>query len=653
MKLFIFCNIFVLLFISTQAFAAGTPLTIIHTNDMHSRLQGFSPEIDYKPDKVNTDKTVGGWSRVATVIEKTRNERSNPVLVLDAGDFTMGSLFHMLNREEAFELRLLKAMGYDAVTFGNHEFDLKPAGLAATLRRAKSQNEIPQIVFAGALFDRSHPVLANLDDAFKEAGVKDYIILEKEGIKIGIFGIIGKDAVEVSPFAKPLKFRDPIQTAQDMVHLLRQKEKANVVICLSHGGIRDNPKKSEDEILASTVKGIDVIISGHSHTKLDQPKMIEGTILVQAWSYGRQAGILDIVYEKGKVTLKKWTPVAITSAVAGSQNIQSMINTFKKKLDTRLLSGMNLSYDRVIAETRWSLIKKTEECPLGNLIADATRWSINAVDSDPGDAESRVVVALDSNGIIRDDLMAGETGKITVGDLFRTIPMGIGPDESMGYPLVSFYVYGYEIKRALEILASVRVIKQDVRYFLQVSGVRFTYNPHRVLFDRVASIEIGSEEEGYVPLDYSASNKKLYRVGANIYNATFLKLIGKFTYSLLEIIPKNRKGIPIQNLSDALVDADKSRPGIQEMKQWQGLIRYVQSFPDINGNGIPDVPDKYKDKLGRIVETPSWNPARLVLRAKAPTLMVLGAVGVIALIIVCIVFIVLKKGLRSRNQAPR
>lgn len=106
--------------------AAAKSLTIIHSNDLHSHLLGAPPNIDYTPSITGDDRTSGGWARIATVIKQVKTERSNPVLVVDAGDFLMGSLFHMLSREQAFELRLLSMMGYDAVGLGNHEFDLNP-----------------------------------------------------------------------------------------------------------------------------------------------------------------------------------------------------------------------------------------------------------------------------------------------------------------------------------------------------------------------------------------------------------------------------------------------------------------------------------------------------------------------------------------------
>lgn len=642
--------ILLLLLFSTSGIAAEKQLTIVHTNDMHSHFLGFSPEIDYRPLSINADSTLGGWTRVATVIIKTKKEKNNPVLVLDAGDFTMGSLFHMLSREEAFELRLLSAMGYDAVTLGNHEFDLKPAGLARTLRSAKAKGGLPPIVFASAIFDRQKPVLASLEDAFAEAGVKPYTILTRDGLRIGVFGLFGKSAMEFSPFAKPLTFSDPIATARNVVDVLRHREKVDLVICLSHGGLNDNPKFSEDEILAREVRGIDVIISGHTHTKLDQPIIIGDTVIVQAWCYGKQVGILDLALNNGKASLKNYTPVPITSAIAADPGIQRVIDSFKHKLDNEFLGPLKLSYNKVIAETKWDLISEAGESSLGNLLADSIRRAVNQVDADPRDPQSLVRVAVESNGIIRDDLLKGMTGKITVGDLTRTFPLGLGPDDSMGYPLISFYLYGYEIKRAMEILTSVRPLKSNDDYFLQVSGIRFEYNPRRMFFDRVTAIAMGSEEEGYQPLDYSQGNKQIYRVAANIYNATFLKMVGRFTYSFLEIIPKDKNGRPIEDLSQALVDADKAKPGIQELKEWLSLIDYVKTFKDVDGNGLPEIPDKYSGKLGRIIEKPSWNPVNLLSRAEKPTLIAVAALLVVIILVIGIVMIVVRRGSRSKDQ---
>ena len=164
------------------------------------------------------------------------------------------------------------------------------------------------------------------------------------------------------------------------------------------------------------------------------------------------------------------------------------------------------------------------------------------------------------------------------------------------------------MKKALEILTTIYPLKGD-DYFLQISGLKFTYNPNRMLFDRVTEIWIGSEEKGYELLDYSSGkNKKLYKACADIYNATFLKIVGSFTKDILKIVPKDKDGNPVSDLVTRRIDADKTKDGIQEVKEWVGLLEYVRSFPDTNGDGIPDVPEKYKGPLGRTVAVASLNP---------------------------------------------
>jgi len=650
MKQFRLAIFFAVLFFAVNLQASEKLLTIIHTNDLHSHLQGFSPENDYNPYCANADATVGGWSRIATLIKDTKKTKNNPVLTLDSGDYFMGSLFHALAREEAFELRLLKLMGYDVVTLGNHEFDFKPAGLARILRAAKAKGGMPQIVFASAIFNKESSDDDSLAEAFQEADVKPYSVLIRDGIKIGIFGIMGKDAAAVAPFAKPVTFRDPIEVSREMVGILREKEKVDIVICLSHSGLNKNPKKSEDEILAGKVEGIDIIISGHTHALHESPVQVGKTIIVHAWIYGQCVGVLDIGYENKKIALKNYKTVAINSAIQGDPAIQKKIDAFKQQIDAQFLGRQGLSYDKIIATTKWDLTIAEEESPLGNMLADSIRWYVNKVDSLKNDPASQVIVAIESNGVIRDNLLRGKTGMISVADLFRTIPLGIGVDGTIGYPLVSFYLYGYEIKRALEILTSVYPLK-GYSYFLQISGLRFTYNPHRMIFDRVTDIETGSEEEGYNPFDYSRSNTRLYRVAANIYNATFLKVVGNYTYHFLDIVPKDKNGSPVINLADLRVDSDKTTPLIQELKEWHGAIQYVQSFRDTAGDGLANIPDKYKGKLNRITVKSSWKPVDLVSRGTLPTVLALVIVGIILTVIILgIIIIVMKRNTKKINH---
>jgi len=335
--------------------------------------------------------------------------------------------------------------------------------------------------------------------------------------------------------------------------------------------------------------------------------------------------------------------VEIEDSIQADEKIHKKVKSYIDLINERVLKKENLNFHQVLAKTEFDLKFVDDESNLGNLIADSIRWEINRIDYDRDDPATKVVVAIESNGIIRDDLLRGKTGNVAVCDLFRTVPLGFSrADDTMGYPLITCYFYAHEIKKTMEVVTNIYPRKGS-NFFLQVSGMRFKYNPNRVIFDRVTDIWIGSEDEGYQPLDYSASNKNLYRIATNIYNATFLGYVGRFTYGILDIVPKDRSGNPIfantpkGNPFDALlslrVDVDKNKPGIQELKEWVVLMDYVRDFPDKDRDGFPDIPEKYKGKLGRIVKETSWNPVSLLSRGTYVTWIAFGVIMSLILIL--------------------
>ena len=549
----------VIIFAGASAYSEEVTFTILHTNDMHSHLLGHNPNIDYTPNTINDDETLGGWARLATVIKREKAARTNTVLILDGGDFLMGTLFHMISRDEAAELTLMKELGYDFTTLGNHEFDLKPRGLSRILRSAEKKGGMPQILASNTFFDPTDEADDTLEEDFEAGLVKRYVVIERDGVKIGLFGIIGTDAAEVAPFASPLTFGDMIETSREMVKVLRDEEKVDLVICLSHSGLREDKKRSEDEILAKEVPGIDIIISGHSHTVVPEPILINDTIIVQAGEYGKYIGVMDFtVGDDKKVSLVNYKLVSIDDSIIGDGRITRLIDEKKRIVERDVLKGLGLGFSQTLAETDYDMILKNEEVGIGNMATDAIRWAANKRVYDPADPLSKVRFSIQSNGLIRSNILVGKTGRVCVSDLFRVEPLGIGVDDTMSYPLVTFYLNAQEIKKAMEVPTSIYPIKGS-DYYLQVSGLKVKYNPKRMIFDRVTEILIEEEDGSFVPLDYSSNNKELYRITTNYYNASFIKVVGNFTNNILTMVPKDRDGNRIEDLATERIDKERRK----------------------------------------------------------------------------------------------
>jgi 5'-nucleotidase / UDP-sugar diphosphatase len=630
-----------ILFVISQASALGAAdkqLTIIHTNDLHSHFLGFSPNRDYSPDVTGNDATIGGWARIASAIRSEKKMRDNPVLVLDAGDFLMGSLFHMVSREEALELALMKEMGIDLTTLGNHEFDLEPDGLTRILTSAIRNGTMPQIVSSNVVFSDTEKADDGLEALFKQGVVKPWTVMQRGGLKIGFFGLVGKNAASVAPFASPVTFGDMTETAKKMVKVLKETEKVDLVVCLSHSGLSLDPTVSEDQLLARNVPGIDVIISGHTHSKLPHAIIENGTIIVQAWEYGKQLGVLDVAIDGGGAKLLDYRLLPIDDTIKGDPDITARIDAAIQLVNEKVLKPYNLRFDQALVETDFDLHIEEKESTLGNLITDATRWAVDKAERVTGDPLSRVTISVQSNGVIRDDILKGETGQVTVNDLFRTVPLGIGWDGSMSYPLVAMYVNAQEIKKAFEVLTTVYPM-QGSDYYIQASGAKMTYNPNRMLFDRVTEILLEDEQGSYQPLDYSSDNTRLYKIVTNIYNATFLKVIGGFTSGILTIVPKDKAGNPIEDLGTVRVDGDKNQAGIQEIKDWTALMGYVRTFDDRDGDGIPEIPEQYRQTEDRQVKAPSLNPYNLLAGGNYLTWLAFGAIILVLGLIFLIVYI--------------
>jgi 5'-nucleotidase / UDP-sugar diphosphatase len=198
----------------------------------------MGPAADYTPFTLNDDATRGGYARLASLITKRTEARKaqGPVLVLDAGDYSTGTAFSAATRETGGELHLMGLMGYDATTFGNHEFDLGPDGLGKSISAAAKAGRVPAVLAANTSVTGGDATLADLQRLIKEGAVRRYMVIERGGIRFGVFGLLGKEAM-IYTSGGATTFADPSESAREVVKILREQKKVDVVIALSHGGV--------------------------------------------------------------------------------------------------------------------------------------------------------------------------------------------------------------------------------------------------------------------------------------------------------------------------------------------------------------------------------------------------------------------------------
>jgi 5'-nucleotidase len=255
------------------------------------------------------------------------------VLVLDAG-----------------ELRRMSRMAYDATSFGNHEFDLGPDGLGQAIGAAATAGRVPLVLASNSNVSATDAPLTDLQRLAKAGAIRRPLVIEREGIRYGIFGVLGKEAQFYTGGARAVTFSDAIETAKEMVKLLRETETVNVIIALSHGGVekgKDGRYTAGDDVrLAQAVPGIDVVIGGHSHTALQEAIIAhDRTPVVQTGKEGESLGELVISLDGAKLTVESYRLDPIDDSIAGDRATAAEIDNLKKGVTAAVFASRGYRID--------------------------------------------------------------------------------------------------------------------------------------------------------------------------------------------------------------------------------------------------------------------------------------------------------------------
>ena len=615
---------------------------VMFLHDTHSHLNEFATVEDEKT------QVLGGFAKIKTLINEQKEDNPD-TLVLDAGDFSMGTLIQVMYEEEASEIRMLGEIGVDVATFGNHEYDYKAKGLANMLNNAvASGDKLPAMVVCNVDWKTMEEEGLTEDqkllkDAFEHYGVKDYIVLDKNGVKIAVTGIFGEDCLDCVPNC-PLEFKSPVDALKETVATIRSEENVDMIACVSHSGTWEDESKSEDEILAKNVPEVDLIISGHTHTKLDKPIRHGDTYIVSAGEYGKYLGSLSMEQKKGgRWELDDYELILVDKDVKADAEAQMKADSFMEKVDSKYLEQFGYTADQVLCTndiefaTSADVGSKHTEMNLGSIMADAYTYSVAKFDN----TDTRPVdVAVVPAGVIRDTYAKGN---VTTENVFNSFSLGIGKDGIAGYPLISIYLTGEELKIAAEIDASISGFMSSAR--LYTDGLYWNYNPNRMILNKVTDVYLCDVNEKRVEIE----DDKLYRVVTDFYTSQMLGGVTDLSYGLLSVVPKFADGTPVENYEDAVILTGEGK----ELKAWAAIAEYMSSFEDTDGDGIGNVPQKYATKEGRKLVEDSKKVGDLLKNPNKYFFMVLGIVLVVIAILVTIIFVIVKvaqRVIRKRKQ---
>ncbi|MFK7753803.1 MAG: bifunctional UDP-sugar hydrolase/5'-nucleotidase [Sedimentitalea sp.] len=490
--------------------SADYSLTILHTNDFHARFEPISKYDGPCGAEDNAEgKCFGGSARLITAIAAAR-ARSNNAILVDGGDQFQGTLFYTYYKGQ-LTAEMMNAMGYDAMTVGNHEFDDGPEVLAGFMDAIK------------------FPILMSNADVSAEPLLADKLakstVIERGGEKLGLIGLTPQDTDELASPGPNISFSDPVAAVQGEVDRLSAMG-VNKIIVLSHSGY------GVDQRVAAETTGVDVIVGGHSNTLLSNtndraqgpyPTIIGDTAIVQAYAYGKFLGELNLTFnDAGEITQAKGEPLLIDAGVSENDAIKARIATAAAPLqDIR---------NRVVAETATEIVGVREECrstecAMGNLITDAMLARVK---------DQGIQIAIQNGGGIRSSI---DAGVVTMGEVLTVLPFQ--------NTLSTFEVTGAVLLEALE--NGVSQAEDGAGRFAQVAGMRYVFDVSKPVGGRISDVIIGgapldpAKVYGVVSNNYvrnGGDGYKMFRDAANAYDygpnladvtAEFLAANGPYT----------------------------------------------------------------------------------------------------------------------------
>lgn len=546
--LFVFC-------LSLNAYAFD--FSVIHTNDLHSYVGGIGPDALFTPKENDNDPVFGHYARLSYEINKTKqklDEKDEPYILLDAGDFYAGTLFQILGPNEKTpvmpELEFFLYNKFDFSTIGNHEFDAKDIGLYHMLEKIDSKKEKFKILASNLVFNNPNSKWKKFYKSYD--GVEHSHLLtnmyvktlkqKNTSIKVGFIGILGPDGAKVSVTNrkdasfiglndKNVKFEfDALyKHLQKQVDTLKSKYMADVIIVTMHAG---NP---EDKNIAKNVKGIDVIIAGHTHELYEVPRFVNDTIITQVKCYGNYLGVLPLKWTGKRVILQNNQPTykVIDDSVPVDKNYLKLVEKYIDNINLEI-KKYNYKYDTPIFNAYKSekRISGQSHNKLGRLITSAIKKQYN-LSKDSSD--SPIDLFFTSLGLVRADLISPKTPTpYQFSDTFKFLPLGSSKDNEPGFPIVTFYLHKKEVRLLINFLEIYKLLSSD---FTPVISDDITYKVNKwgiPMVNRLKDLKLRG-------LPYNKWPVRIH-MATTSYVASYVDKVGPMSYGLVSFSPTDKEG---------------------------------------------------------------------------------------------------------------
>ncbi|MHB8138263.1 MAG: bifunctional metallophosphatase/5'-nucleotidase [Smithellaceae bacterium] len=592
-------------------------MTLLQTTDMHDTVSGVGSFNDYSPGSTGDDNVQGGWARLATKINEIRTARLVSgafVLLVDSGDYNMGTAYDMLWNTDPAPFRFINTMQYDLITLGNHEFDYGPKKLAVMINKARAASDgfsIP-ILATNTVFDGQSGTDDDDLEALNRSGViiTDYYVKTyANGLKVGVLGLMGKTSDQYAPNAPPVTFKSDYANAavksliQGKVDALRNAEGVHVVIALSHSGVT-NPNGTpagDDIILARNITGIDIIASGHDHEMTNNViPVVNGShtsYIICAGANGTNLAQLDF---RVNMTQKKLdeaptlTNHTINDTITGNSEINALVQAMNNSINA-ILDPLGTSLSSIVATSSLDLNDpgSAREFGLGNLLADSIRYV--------GTESGVPTIGAFANGVIRGTFKQSQ--QIAFADLFAIVPLGITTDDTQnpllpGYPLLKVYLNGNEVRDLCKFDATIMAYQLFTSYFSSLSGLKCTYTAGTNDVTGAGHYEWNDYKCTGSTTPILPGTSTLYPVIIDKYTMDMLltQSIQDLLFGLsISLHPKLENGtvIDASNLMSTRLDRDSGTEGIQEYYAWSASLKFFTNpvDPDLGLEGtIPIVP---------------------------------------------------------------